>query len=224
MCGGNEHVRDPGLREVSSYVAKLIDVLPSPSAPPCNCLFHLSCRSPELAALPIAQLLQRLPEVPEKVRSVIRNNVSAGVHGQAIPFDCVAVFDTNRPCVLYTIIVSISSHLLFALQGGGYVNHELFWNIMGPAAGGAPTGDVSDAINAAFGSFDSFKENFSAAAAVRIALNCVFTALNQSFLPDPTLTYVIAYLDGSSRQPIICRASLAPAGRGWWWTSLTATS
>ena len=78
---------------------------------------------PELAALPVAQLIQRLPDVPEKVRGALRNN------------------------------------------GGGYVNHELFWNVMGPNAGGAAGGAVGAAIAAAFGSFDGFKEAFSTAAA-----------------------------------------------------------
>jgi Fe-Mn family superoxide dismutase len=52
-------------------------------------------------------------------------------------------------------------------NGGGHINHSMFWQIMGPNAGGAPTSDISDAINAAFGSFDSFKEKFNAAATTR---------------------------------------------------------
>lgn len=48
-------------------------------------------------------------------------------------------------------------------NGGGHWNHTMFWNIMGPNAGGAPTGNVGAAINAAFGSFDAFKEKFGAA-------------------------------------------------------------
>lgn len=52
-------------------------------------------------------------------------------------------------------------------NGGGFYNHSLFWNIMSPKGGGAPTGDLADAINSAFGSFDGFKEKFSAAAATR---------------------------------------------------------
>jgi Fe-Mn family superoxide dismutase len=48
-------------------------------------------------------------------------------------------------------------------NGGGYANHNLFWAIMGPNKGGAPGGDLAAAINAAFGSFDSFKEKFAAA-------------------------------------------------------------
>ena len=49
-------------------------------------------------------------------------------------------------------------------NGGGHVNHALFWELMAPAAGGEPTGPVADAINAAFGSFADFKEKFKAAA------------------------------------------------------------
>ncbi len=52
-------------------------------------------------------------------------------------------------------------------NGGGYANHSLFWTIMAPGAGGAPTGDLASAIDKAFGSFDSFKETFSKAAATR---------------------------------------------------------
>lgn len=49
-------------------------------------------------------------------------------------------------------------------NGGGHHNHSLFWQIMGPKEGGAPTGNVAKAINDAFGSFDNFKEKFAAAA------------------------------------------------------------
>ena len=52
-------------------------------------------------------------------------------------------------------------------NGGGYLNHNLFWQIMGPNAGGAPTGQLAAAIERTFGSFDAFKEKFSAAAVSR---------------------------------------------------------
>ncbi len=52
-------------------------------------------------------------------------------------------------------------------NGGGYWNHSLFWEIMGPNGGGQPSGELADAINSAFGSFDGFKEQFSKAAATR---------------------------------------------------------
>ena len=52
-------------------------------------------------------------------------------------------------------------------NGGGHINHSMFWTIMGPGAGGAPVGNVSQAIIGTFGSFDTFKEKFNAAGATR---------------------------------------------------------
>ncbi len=52
-------------------------------------------------------------------------------------------------------------------NGGGFANHSLFWQILGPDAGGAPQGELADAINGTFGSFDSFKDQFAQAAATR---------------------------------------------------------
>jgi Fe-Mn family superoxide dismutase len=52
-------------------------------------------------------------------------------------------------------------------NGGGHHNHSMFWQIMGPNAAGSPSGEIADAINSAFGSFDSFKEKFNAAATTR---------------------------------------------------------
>lgn len=52
-------------------------------------------------------------------------------------------------------------------NGGGYANHNLFWQIMGPDGGGEPSGALAAAINSACGSFDGFKSQFSAAAATR---------------------------------------------------------
>ena len=52
-------------------------------------------------------------------------------------------------------------------NGGGYYNHCLFWEVMSPNGGGRPSGELADAINAAYGSFDGFKDAFSKAAATR---------------------------------------------------------
>src|SRR6188474_263208 len=52
-------------------------------------------------------------------------------------------------------------------NGGGHANHSMFWQIMAPNAGGAPTGAIGDAIKSSFGSFDAFKEQFAKAAAGR---------------------------------------------------------
>jgi Fe-Mn family superoxide dismutase len=78
-----------------------------------------------LAAKSIEDLLRGIHDVPEDIRTAVRNN------------------------------------------GGGHANHTLFWNIMAPNAGGAPTGALADAIHAAFGSFDEFKTKFASAAATR---------------------------------------------------------
>ena len=52
-------------------------------------------------------------------------------------------------------------------NGGGFWNHALFWNLMSPNGGGDPTGDVADAINSAFGSFEQMKAEFTKAAVTR---------------------------------------------------------
>ncbi|RXI99440.1 superoxide dismutase [Anaerobacillus alkaliphilus] len=52
-------------------------------------------------------------------------------------------------------------------NGGGHANHTLFWEILSPNGGGAPTGELADAINSAFGSLDAFKEEFAKAATTR---------------------------------------------------------
>ena len=49
-------------------------------------------------------------------------------------------------------------------NGGGHANHTMFWQIMGPKAGGPPTGAIADAIKSSFGSFDAFKEQVAKAA------------------------------------------------------------
>lgn len=76
----------------------------------------------DLANLSIEDLLAKLDELPEDIKTAVRNN------------------------------------------GGGHANHSLFWQILSPNGGGEPTGDVADAINDAFGDFESFKEAFENAA------------------------------------------------------------
>ena len=48
-------------------------------------------------------------------------------------------------------------------NGGGHANHSMFWQVMGPNAGGAPSGKIADAINGSFGGFDKFKEELKKA-------------------------------------------------------------
>jgi Fe-Mn family superoxide dismutase len=65
-------------------------------------------------------------------------------------------------------------------NGGGHANHSLFWQIMGPGAGGEPTGALDDAIKQAFGSFADFKEKFANAAATRFGSGWAWLGVNDS--------------------------------------------
>lgn len=66
------------------------------------------------------------------------------------------------------ILANISQHSTGVRNnGGGFYNHSLFWSVMSPNGGGEPSGALADAINAAFGSFQGFKDAFSKAAATR---------------------------------------------------------
>ncbi len=62
-------------------------------------------------------------------------------------------------------------------NGGGYANHNLFWQVMSPDGGGEPSGALADAINSACGSFDEFKAAFSAAAATRFGSGWAWLAV-----------------------------------------------
>src|ERR1700690_4104124 len=78
-------------------------------------------KAPELQNMAPEELLKALENVPESIRTAVRNN------------------------------------------GGGHVNHTMFWQIMAPNAGGAPSGKVAAAITSAFGSVDNLKEKLNAA-------------------------------------------------------------
>jgi Fe-Mn family superoxide dismutase len=66
------------------------------------------------------------------------------------------------------ICKNISKHpMAVRNNGGGHYNHTLFWSVMSPNGGGTPTGELADAINAAFGSFEEFKTKFTTAGATR---------------------------------------------------------
>lgn len=69
-------------------------------------------------------------------------------------------------------------------NGGGHWNHSFFWNLMAPNAGGAPTGDLAAAIDAAFGSFDAFKAQFQDAAMKRFGSGWAWLVT----APDGTLS------------------------------------
>lgn len=94
----------------------------------------------DLASKSIEDLMANLNEVPENIRTAVRNN------------------------------------------GGGHANHSLFWTILSPNGGGAPTGELSDAINNKFGSLDKFKEEFANAAATRFGSGWAWLVVNNGEL------------------------------------------
>ena len=87
------------------------------------------------------------------------NNLNAAVEGHPELQDKTAIeLVMNLDAVPESIRTAVRNN------GGGHVNHSLFWTVMGPKAGGSPSGSLSDDIAGTFGSFDSLKEEFSTAA------------------------------------------------------------
>lgn len=91
-----------------------------------------------VASWSLEDLIRRINEVPENIRTAVRNN------------------------------------------GGGHLNHSMFWQIMGPNAGGAPSGELGSAINQTFGSFDQFKAAFNDAGAKRFGSGWAWLVLDKS--------------------------------------------
>jgi len=67
-------------------------------------------------------------------------------------------------------------------NGGGFYNHNMFWEILSPTGGGLPQGELATKIDAKFGSFDTFKEQFNAAAATRFGSGWAWLVLNNGEL------------------------------------------
>jgi superoxide dismutase, Fe-Mn family len=67
-------------------------------------------------------------------------------------------------------------------NGGGHANHSLFWQVISPNGGGEPTGELAEAINAKFGGFEGFKEEFSKAATTRFGSGWAWLAVNNGEL------------------------------------------
>jgi len=92
-----------------------------------------------------------------KHQAAYTSNLNAAVQGTAMENESIE-----------TILSKISSaSVAVRNNGGGFYNHNLFWNCMAPGKGGQPSGKLAQAIQAAFGSFDTFKEEFSNAAKTR---------------------------------------------------------
>jgi superoxide dismutase, Fe-Mn family len=119
-------------------------------------------KAPGLADRSLEQLLSSLNDVPESVRTAVRNN------------------------------------------GGAHWNHSLFWEIMGPDAGGAPKGKLADAIASSFGDFEKFKEQFAAAAAARFGSGWVWLLNNGGKLSiNSTPNQDNPLMDGASAGSIL---------------------
>ena len=80
------------------------------------------------------------------------------------------------------LLADHSDHGAIRNNGGGYYNHCLFWEVMSPSGGGAPTGELAAAIDAAFGSLDGLKEKFNAAAATRFGSGWAWLCVNNGTL------------------------------------------
>jgi Fe-Mn family superoxide dismutase len=104
------------------------------------------------------------PHIDERTMSIHRtkhhqayvtnlNNAVTGTEWEAMSIEEICRNITAVPENIRTVVRN---------NGGGHANHSLFWKIMGPNAGGAPTGALADAIAAQWGSFDEFKAKFKA--------------------------------------------------------------
>ncbi|MCC5929351.1 MAG: superoxide dismutase [Cyclobacteriaceae bacterium] len=82
---------------------------------------------------------------------------------------------------LEEIMAGISSYSAAVRNnGGGHYNHSLFWQILTPNGKGAPSGELANAINSKFSSFDKFKEDFAAAAATRFGSGWAWLSVDAS--------------------------------------------
>ena len=84
-------------------------------------------------------------------------------------------------------------------NGGGHANHSLFWTVMSPSGGGAPSGELAAAIDGTFGSFDNFKEQFAKAAATRYGSGWAWFGLHGSQLhvgstPNQDSPYMVGHV------------------------------
>ena len=103
-------------------------------------------------------------------------------------------FDKFTAAIKGTDLESKSLHEIFANiskapaavrnNGGGFYNHSLFWEILSPNGGGKPTGELADAINKAFGSFEEFQTKFNDAAATRFGSGWAWLSVK----PDKSLS------------------------------------
>ncbi|MBN6886956.1 superoxide dismutase, Fe-Mn family [Cytobacillus horneckiae] len=123
----------------------------------------------ELPALPYANNALE-PHIDEQTMMIHHdrhhatyvNNLNAALEGHdELSSKSVEELIANLDAVPESIRTAVRNN------GGGHANHSLFWTLLSPNGGGAPTGDIASAIDEAFGSFDAFKDEFAKAAAGR---------------------------------------------------------
>ncbi|MCM3177574.1 superoxide dismutase [Cytobacillus horneckiae] len=123
----------------------------------------------ELPALPYANNALE-PHIDEQTMMIHHdrhhatyvNNLNAALEGHdELASKSVEELIANLDAVPESIRTAVRNN------GGGHANHSLFWTLLSPNGGGAPTGDIASAIDEAFGSFDAFKDEFAKAAAGR---------------------------------------------------------
>ncbi len=96
-----------------------------------------------------------------KHHAAYTGNLNAAIEGTSLDGMSIEAILADLNAVPENIRTAVRNN------GGGYANHNLFWQIMGPNGGGEPSGALADAINSAFGGFGEFQSAFSAAAATR---------------------------------------------------------
>ncbi|MGG0336787.1 superoxide dismutase SodA [Priestia aryabhattai] len=104
-------------------------------------------------------------------------NLNAAVEGKAdLESKSIEELISNLDAVPEDIRTAVRNN------GGGHANHSLFWTILCPNGGGAPTGELADAITNKFGSFDQFKEEFANAAKTRFGSGWAWLVVNNGEL------------------------------------------
>ncbi|MCI3861268.1 superoxide dismutase [Lactococcus garvieae] len=101
------------------------------------------------------------------------NNLNAAIEKHPEIFD-----KTVEELVAYLDRLPEDIRVAVRNNGGGHLNHTMFWEWLAPNAGGAPTGDIAAAIDEAFGSFDDFKAEFKAAATGRFGSGWAWLVLD----------------------------------------------
>jgi superoxide dismutase, Fe-Mn family len=111
----------------------------------------------------------------DKHHAAYVTNLNAALQGQS-------QFASMDPHEILRHINDVPENIRTAVRnnGGGHVNHRMFWEIMGPHKGGSPTGELASAINSAFGSFDAFKAAFNDAGVKRFGSGWAWLILDKN--------------------------------------------